>query len=248
LKVIKNIVAAGLLLAGTNAFAQLPDKGDAQLLYRQEFVGGATIHTQGWGIHFRYGKQITNLKKLSFAFDAVNIKHPKEKKVFNPAFDDGKGFYYGKLNALIAVRPSIGIRQVWFQKKRPQGVEIGYNFNIGPSLGIVKPVYLEIIYPLTDGTATLSEERFDPNKHTVDNIYGRARFGKGMNEISIYPGIFTKFGLHFEYSSDEEAMQAIEVGAMIDYYPKKVPLMAIADNYNLFLNFYVSLIFGKKYF
>ncbi|HLP10287.1 MAG TPA: hypothetical protein VK177_00045 [Flavobacteriales bacterium] len=248
MKVVKNIIAVCLLMVSSTAFAQLPDRGDAQLLYRQEFVGGVTIHTAGWGVNFRYGKQITNLKKLSFGLDVVNIKHPKEKKVFNPAFDDGKGFYYGKLHALIAVRPTIGFRQIWFQKKRPQGVEIGYNFNIGPSLGIVKPVYLEIIYPLTDGTATLSEERFDPNKHTVDNIYGRARFGKGMNEISIYPGVFSKFGLHFEYSTDEEALQAIEVGAMIDYYPKKVPLMAIADNYNFFLNFYVSLIFGKKYF
>ena len=40
----------------------------------------------------------------------------------------------------------------------------------------------------------------------------------------------------------------ITKGMMVDYYPKKIPLMAIADNYNLFLNFYVAIIFGKKYF
>lgn len=249
MKVTKNIALFLMLISTTVCFAQLPDQADGRLLYKKEVVGGLTMHTAGWGFHFRYGKQISNLKKLSFGLDVVNIKHPKEKKVFNPAFDDGKGFYYGKLNSLIAVRPTIGIRKIWYQKKRPQGVEIGYNFNVGPSLGLVKPTYLEIIYPLNDGSATLSEERFDPNKHTVDNIYGRARFGKGMNEISIYPGAFAKFGLHFEYSGDEESIQALEVGAMVDYYPaKKVPIMAIADNYNLFLNFYVSLIFGKKYF
>ncbi len=246
---IHKIIISFVLLASTNfAFGQLPDQSDARLLYKQECVGGLTIHTAGWGFNFRYGRQITNLKKLSFGFDIVNIKHPKEKKVFNPAFDDGKGFYYGKLNSLIAARPTIGIRQIWFPKKRPQGVEVGYNFNIGPSLGLVKPTYLEIIYPLSDGSATLSEERFDPQKHTVDNIYGRARFSKGLNETKIYPGVFSKFGLHFEYSNDEEAMQALEIGMMVDYYPKKIPLMAIADNYNLFLNFYVAIIFGKKYF
>jgi len=249
-KVLKKIAVLLLLLSSGNqlVLAQLPDQGEGRLLYRKEFAGGFTIHTAGWGLNFRYGKQITHLKKLSFGLDLNNIRHPKEKKVFNPSFDNGKGFYYGKINALIAVRPTIGIRQIWFQKKRPQGVEVGCNYSVGPSLGLVKPVYLEIVYPLQDGTATLSEEKFDPNKHTIDNIYGRARVTKGLSELKLYPGIYTKFGLHFEYSPDEDGLKAIEVGAMLDYYFKKVPLMAIAPNYNLYLNFYVSLIFGKKYF
>ena len=96
MKVIKNIVLFSVLISSTPVFAQLPDQSDGRLLYKKECVGGLTIHTAGWGFHFRYGMQITNLKKLSFGLDVVNIKHPKEKKVFNPAFDDGKGFYYGK--------------------------------------------------------------------------------------------------------------------------------------------------------
>jgi len=248
MKIAKKVLTLLMISGFTPLLAQMPDQGDARLLYKKELTGGLVIHTSGWGLNFRYGRQITNLKKLSFSLEAVSIRHPKEKKVFNPAFDDGKGFYYGKLNSLIAVRPTIGLRQIWFQKRRPQGVEVGYNVAIGPSLGMVKPVYLEIIYPLSDGTATLAEERFDPNKHTVDNIYGRARYGKGMKEMSIYPGAFAKFGLHFEYSPEEDGLKALEVGAMLDYYPKKVPLMAIADNANFYLNFYVSLIFGRKYF
>lgn len=228
--------------------AQMPYQGDAKLLYRQEFVGGLMIQTSGWGFNFRYGRQITNLKKLSFGLDVTNIRHPKEKKVYNRSFEDGKGFYYGKLNSLIPVRPTIGVRQIWFQKKRPQGVEVGYNFSVGPSFGMVKPVYLEIIYPLADGSATLNEERFDADKHTTDNIYGRAKFSKGLNELSVYPGIYTKFGLHFEHSPEEDGMKVLEVGIMADYYFKKVPLMAISDNYNLYLNFYVSILFGRKYF
>jgi hypothetical protein len=248
MKVIKNILLVLMFTTSMSAFGQLPDQGEASLLYRKEFVGGVTIHTEGWGLNARFGQQITNLKKFSLGLDIVSIRHPKEKRVFNPAFDNGKGFRYGKANSLIAVRPTIGIRRIWFQKKRPQGVEIGYNFNVGPSLGLVKPTYLEIIYPTGDNYILL-EEKFDPNKHTVDNIYGRARFSKGFNEISLYPGAFAKFGLHFEYSNDdEESIQALEIGAMVDYYPKKIPLMVIADNYNFFLNFYVSIIFGKKYF
>lgn len=248
MKVLKIIFLLPAIFISCVGIAQLPDKGDARLLYRKEAFGGLIIHTAGWGGFFKYGMQLTNQKKLTFGLDLTNIHHPKEKKVFNPSFDDGKGFYYGKINSLIALRPSIGLRQIWFPKKRPQGVEVGYNLSVGPSLGLVKPVYLEIIYPLSDGTATLAQEKFDPNLHTIDNIYGRAKFGKGMNELSVYPGIFTKFGMCFEYSNDEEDIRALEVGAKLDFYPKKVPLMAISDNYNFFLNFYVSIIFGKKYF
>ena len=247
MKLVKSLIVAVIVFLGTVVNAQLPDQGEARLLYRKEFVGGLMIHTSGWGFNLRYGKQITNLRKLSIGLDFTNLRHPNEKKT-NPSFDNGKGYYFGKLNSLLVLRPTVGVRQILFPKKRPQGVEIGYNLAFGPSIGFVKPVYLEIIYPLADGSATLTEERFDANKHTTDNIYGRAKFSKGLNELSINPGIYSKFGLHFEHSPEEDGIKALEVGIMADYYIKEVPLMAITKNYHLYLNFYISILFGRKYF
>ena len=245
---MKNIILTSLFcVCACTLLSQVPATGEAKLLYRKEAVGGLIIHTSGWGGHFRYGKQITNLKKLSFGFDLVNLRHPKEKKVFNPGFDDGKGYYYGKINSLIAFRPTIGMRSILFPKMRKQGVEIGYNVGIGPTIGFAKPVYLEIVTITSEGFI-ISEEKFDPARHTVDNIYGRARFSKGINELKIYPGAFAKFGLHFEYSDEEDRIKALEVGAIADYFPKAVPVMAIADNKNLYLNLYIAIIFGRKYF
>lgn len=248
MKNISRILLLTALFLQNVVEAQLPDRGDGRLLYRKEAVGGLIIHTAGWGANFRYGTQITYKQKLSFGLDIVNLRHPKEKKVFNDSYDDGKGFYYGKINSLLAVRPSIGYRNILFPSLRTKGIELGYNVAVGPSLGFLKPVYLEIVYLNNDGSTVVSEEVYNPAIHTVDNIYGRARTTKGLNEMKLYPGIFAKAGLHFEYGEEDEAIKALEVGACADYYFRDVPIMVIAENKSLFLTFYVNLTFGRRYF
>jgi len=231
-------------------FAQQPAQEEVGFVYRSEAVGGIMIHTNGFGFTFRYGRQKTYLNKTSYGLDLVNMRHPKEVKVFNPGYDDGKGYYYGKLNSVIILRPSFGYRKILFQKKRDQGVEVGFNASIGPSLAFMKPVYLKIITPASDpnGKPDVSEEKYDPDIHHIDNIYGRASSFKGLNETKIVPGGFAKFGLHFEYSPEEDGIKAIEVGGIVDIYPKEITLMANNQNKFYFLTLYVNLIFGRKYF
>ncbi|MFZ5553245.1 MAG: hypothetical protein ACOZCO_09030 [Bacteroidota bacterium] len=230
--------------------AQQPAQEEVGFVYRSEAVGGLMIHTNGWGLTFRYGRQKTYLHKTSYGLDLVNMRHPKEIKVYNPGYDDGKGYYYGKLNSVIIMRPSFGYRRVLFQKKRDQGVEVGFNAAIGPSLAFQKPVYLRIIIPSTDPYTEpdIVEEKYDPSTHHIDNIYGRAATLKGLNETKITPGGFVKFGLLFEYSPEEDGIKALEVGAIADIYPKEIPIMANNQNSFYFLTLYVNIIFGRKYF
>ncbi len=229
--------------------AQQPAEEEIGFLYRKEAVGGIIVHTNGWGGSFRYGIQKTYTQKLSFGFDLVSMRHPKEIKVYNPNFDDGKGYYYGKLNSVLVARPSIGYRRVLFQKKREQGVEVGFNVAVGPSLALARPVYLQVLYPTNDPFSfAITDEKYDPDKHFAENIYGRSRGLRGFGETKIHPGGFVKFGFHFEYSSDEERIRAIETGMVLDVYPQKVPIMATEDNRFYFLTLYVNIIFGRKYF
>lgn len=239
-----------LLMATTSALAQQPEQEEVGFVYKSEAVGGLIIHTNGWGLSFRYGRQKTYLNKTSYGLDLVNMRHPKEVKVFNPGYDDGKGYYYGKLNSVMVLRPSFGFRKVLFQKKRDQGVEVGFNAAIGPSLAFLKPVYLRIIIPSSDPyqEPDIVEEKYDPNIHHIDNIYGRASGMKGLNETKIVPGGFVKFGLHFEYSPEEDGIKALEVGVIGDVYPKEIQIMANNQNNYYFLTLYVNLIFGRKYF
>jgi len=115
---------------------------------------------------------------------------------------------------------------------------------------LAKPVYLQIGKPDNIPYETFVTERYDPAVHNVQNIYGRASWFKGFGEMKLYPGGFARAGLNFEYSGQTTGIKAIEVGLSMDAYPVVVPIMAELEgvqNKQFFFEFYVNLLFGKKY-
>ena len=230
---------------------QIAAKNETTFLYRQEMMGTLTIHTNGWGFGFRYGKQQTVNKKLLFSFDLSTMKHPKETRVVNPSRNDTRGYIYGKTNSLTLLRPHIGQRRILFPKLRERGVELGYVWTFGPTLGLVKPIYLEICTPVVGGgnqTCNPSTEKYDPLIHTADHITGKAPGTKGISEIRIQPGLSARFGVYFEYSPIEDGFRALEVGVGIDAFHKRVPILALNPNKYIYQTLYISFVFGKKLF
>lgn len=243
----KNISTFIVSLFSLQLIAQKPAAEDIGFVYGKEFSGGILFHSAGWGMQLRFASAKTYKHKFTYNLDLLTIKHPKQVKVKNPLYDNAKSYYYGKLNVLMPLRFSIGYRKILYEKKRENGVEISYLGQIGPSLGILKPVYLQIIKPTELGSIVV-EEKYDPAQHHEGNIYGRVGFMKGLGESKIYPGLFTKAGLLFEYSGEEDGIRAIEVGAMMDIYTKKTPILANELNKNIHINLYLSFLFGRKYF
>jgi hypothetical protein len=228
------------------------DEARQGTVYKKQFVGGAFLHSNGWGFELSKGDNITAKKKRMLSLGFANMKHPKEFKSYNPYYEDAKGYFYGKLNAFYLIRPSIGIKKVLFEKVRPGGVQVAYSIAGGPSIGLLKPIYLEIGYPDVP-YQRIVEERYDPEEHRVDNIFGRASWSKGLGEMGLHPGVYGKFGLNFEYAGDERGIQAIETGLMVDAFWKRAPILAVdrfeedVSNDRIFLNLYVCLKYGKKY-
>jgi len=222
---------------------------DTKLLYRNEATGGLVITTNGFGLSYRRGWHVTNAKKRVFEIEAVIYRHPKETKTVNQYYDHPKGYYYGKLNSLIIVRPGFGYQNVIYSKPEHNGVEVRWVGFIGLSLGLAKPVYLDILEdtPIMGQKAVVTE-RYDPDKHFVDNIYGRAPFVRGLGETSIHPGGYAKFGLNFEYGALDNDVKAIEIGATLDVYPKAIPLMANEHNHIALISLYLSFNYGGKWF
>jgi hypothetical protein len=222
---------------------------DTKMLYRNEMCGGIIAHSNGFGANFRKGVHVTGTRKRVFEAEFVSFKHPKEVKTNNPSFDNSKGYYYGKLNSFFILRPGFGYQNVIFSKPEKSGVEIRYVTFVGGSLGIAKPVYLQILRrtPI-DNYYELSTERYDPAAHFPDNIYGRAPFSKGLNEIKLYPGGYVKAGLSFEYGALDDVVKAIETGITVDIYPKVVPLMATQRNQQVFVSLYLNFLYGRKWF
>jgi hypothetical protein len=58
------------------------------------------------------------------------------------------------------------------------------------------------------------------------------------------PGLYAKGGFNFEYSKEDKIIHAIEFGAQINAFPKKIPIMAGPDNKALFFSLFVSYRFG----
>jgi hypothetical protein len=248
---MRYLLTTALLLLGLSSVrAQETIYEEARVPFRKEISGGAIIHGDGWGLNFFHSKYTTAKDRRVLGIEIVGMKHPKEIKSFNPYYEDSRGYFYGKSNALLIVRPTYGRKHQITDKIRRSGVEVNYVWGIGPSLGLVKPVYLQIGRPDQFPYETIAIERYDPDQHDVHNIYGRATWFRGVGEIQLYPGGFGRFGLNFEYSGQTTGIKALEVGVSVDAYPVVIPIMAELDgvqNKQFFFEFYLSVQFGKKY-
>lgn len=222
---------------------------EAGLLYRNEATGGLIVNSHGFGVNYRRAKHVTAARKGVWEFELVNYRHPKEVKVTNPFYDNAKGYYYGKLNSFFIFRTGVGIQNTIYTKPDKNGVEIRYVAFAGASLGIAKPVYLEILYDnQVPGTKLVVTERYDPDKHFPDNIYGRAPFVRGLTELGIRPGGYAKVGLNFEYGPLVTEVRSIEVGFVTDVYALPVKIMATDREQIVLMSLYLQFNMGRKWF
>jgi hypothetical protein len=252
---------------GIKAFAQLnedPDTLGDNILFRKELYGAAIFHSAGWGLGFRIGQNKTYYNKKMFEFDLVEMKSPKEYKSSNSSFTNSRRYVYGKLNNLYFLRAGYGAQKLLNRKPYWGGIEVRFFYYGGLTLGFTKPVYLFIAnYTLIDKQLyyDITTEKYNPEIHfpwrvsipitdstsrDID-IYGKAPVYKGLSEITPYPGAYARIGFNFEYGSSNQSIKAIEVGAIIDAFPKAIPVMAYNDPYHFFMNVYISFTFGKRY-
>ncbi len=243
------LILAALTLAAFGVKAQGatdPAKKKAKLYYKSEYVFGAFLHTQGYGGYFRYMQNLTGSSQLVYGFELSNMRHPKQQKIFNPYFEEAKGYFYGKLNSLTITRFNMGNQKVIFGKELDKGVKISYIYQGGVTLGWVAPVYLEVSEGPGIGGGSINTERYDPLKHNLNNIYGRASFVHGLEHLGITPGAHLKLAMNFEYSPEDESVKALELGFTADAFAKEIPIMAATENYQFWYTFYLSIHLGKK--
>lgn len=205
------------------------------------------IHTSGFGIGYRSGKHITGYKKRMFELELTGMKHPKEIRTVNPYFENSKSYIYGKENSFLLLRAGLGKQKIINSKPYWGGVELRYFYYGGLSLGLLKPIYLYILHKTSvDYEYNLSIEKYDPDIHFAEDIFGRAPFFQGFNKLKPMPGIYLKTGLNFEYGAYDESVKAIEAGVTLDAYTNNVPIMAFVKNRNYFVSLYLSFHFGSR--
>jgi hypothetical protein len=245
MKIKKLLIGAVIILYGsTLLYAQGELDAQQKVFFRNERSFAVLISSDGIGLSYREAKRINFLNKRLFEIDAGTLKHPKEYKLSNPYYQNTGSYVFGKLNSVGFLRGGIGRQHELFNKADLGGIAIRYFYSGGPVIALYKPIYYNVLYPLTLYTAELKQEKFEVSIHAPEDIYSRAPFTKGLDEIKVLPGLYAKGGFNFEYSKEDKIIHAIEVGAQINAFPKRIPIMATTTNKAIFFSLFVSYRFG----
>ncbi len=220
---------------------------DANVIYNQQALGGLSAHTEGWGFFYRRAKIKDIYVKLFYEVEAVTMHDEHEYKTTNQNQPDASSYYFGKLNGMEAIRLGVGESRMIWRKNDLNCVQIDAVYGAGFSVAVLKPVYLDILVNGPSGETTPESERYDPNLDTPNNIYGRASVFDGLNELSFYPGVYARAGVNFDFANRHKTIKALEVGVVVDGYKNVIPIMAFAQNNQIFANLYVSFSLGKRW-
>ena len=218
------------------------------LLYTHSTDVSLIAHTSGAGVSFRYGKYLTSESTRSLTADFIYFKSPKEEKTANPVYLEGLPYVYGKVNSFMTLRVCVEYRNEITPKLRSGAVQVGGVARFGVSLGLIKPVYLVIGYPEIP-YERLETERYDPFSHFYDDIYGRAPWVNGVDDISVTPGLHASYGLFFEYGDIRGVTNSCEVGVSADVFLCPIEIMAedFVDPNRFFLAIYMKLGLGSNW-
>ncbi|MFH2095023.1 MAG: hypothetical protein ABIJ16_04925 [Bacteroidota bacterium] len=218
---------------------------EGRVFNRNERSGGLLLNSNGWGLNYRAGFRIDGYRKRLLDFDFVWIKHPKEQKVTNPYYE--QKFVFGKLNSFYNLRAGFGRQVEIFSKFDKGGIAIRYLYSGGISIGLLKPIYYEVLLSKPDSGTVISVQKFSSSIHTVTDIYGKSSFFEGIEETLIRPGAFVKVGMNFEYGQNDQVINAIEVGAICDVYLHDIQIMAFNNPGRVFVSLFICFRYGKIY-
>jgi hypothetical protein len=235
-------------------FTTLPLRAqDESEPYQDEYALGVDLNTNAGligGLFFRHCSFVNKKRYRLFSVELVNVKHPKEQKTSNG--NTGSSYIYHKTNYLLPLRFQFGRKYVLFQRAEEEGVEVSAMLAIGPTLGLVKPYYVQYDYtdytiPNTTAPTDIRKEQYLPGRDSIDaRILGSGGFFSGIFHTKIRPGINLKGGLAFELGKYGGGITGIEVGGMLELFAKEIILIPEAGNRTVFSSVYINLYFGFR--
>lgn len=243
---MKKLLSGAVIFLFAVVYATAQGEIDEQqrAFYRHERTFDLLLNTDGLGLSYREGLNTIYRNKKLYEIDLGTINHPKEVKLQNPWYLNGSTFVFGKLNSTFFIRGGMGWQRELYTKEDLGGVAIRFFFTAGPSLAVMKPIYYKVLYPVSQNTFTIKEEKFEESIHHPSDIYSKSSFFKGVNEISVIPGAYAKGGFNFEFSQQDRAIHSIELGTTLTGFLKEVPIMAKETNKALFFSLFVSYRMG----
>ncbi len=214
------------------------------LVFDKHSLFGIQAKTNGLGVYYEYGKMKTNTRALLFRADITEIRDLKEEKLNNNTLFSNS-YKYGKINSFYPVSFGVGQQHILGQKGNKNGVAVAAMYYGGLSAGLLRPYYLNVV--TGSGTGFI---KYTPADSAVfldhSAILGGGGIGRGWKELKVKPGAFVKGALRFDYGKFNEAVSAIEVGAGVDVFASKIPLLLYQKDKQLFYHAYVAIVMGKR--
>jgi hypothetical protein len=240
----KLLILAVIGLYGTiSLYAQGELNEQQKVFFRNEKSFAILLNTDGFGLSYRGAKRNDYRNKRLFEIDAGTLKLIKEYKQSSD-YLQGSSFIFGKLNSTIFIRSGIGHQHELFKKADLGGIAVRYFYTAGPVLALYKPIYYRVLHLLSANESEIIEKKFDSSIATPQDIYSKAAFTKGLDETKVLPGLYAKGGFNFEYSKEDKIIHAIEIGAQVNAFPMKIPIMFGSNNKAVFFSLFISYRFG----
>lgn len=221
---------------------------EERILYSHESTMHITVHSQGLGLGYKSGKIRDIYKTTYWDFEISYLRSLKQVKMMS--LFSTTSFVYGKLNDALTLRGGYGASRQIYGKPYWGGVELRWIYEAGAELALLKPYYYTVLVAEPTSTGEYSQvTKYDTFDHVSEwiEIIGRAPFKYGLKEIKFRPGVYVKGGLEFEIGTSRLRAQSIEVGAMVEYFPQGLVLMADNPTNYLIPTFYLSYNWGSRY-
>jgi len=227
------------------------------ILYKKEWSIDLRLHENGAAIAYNSGKIKAYDKTNYYHVELGFTKDPREKTQSRISNIGGSGtFTYGKINSFLNLRAGVGVKKYLSEKEKRRGVAVGYTYEIGPSLALMKPYYLDVIeVEIIDNQMrpVLNSVKYDGENDeqflNVNSISGRSPFFKGFDEMSVRAGVQGKVGAHIAMGAFDKYVKAFETGFMFDVYPTKIPIFIESEavkNSRYFVRVYFNIQLGSR--
>lgn len=223
------------------------------VIYKSETAFELKIHENGFALGYTKGEIKTYNRTKFYNFEIGMLKDPREKrqnKNYNfISLYDSNSFVYGKINNFLNVRASLGFKRYLSEKAKRKGLAVGYSYSFGPTIGILKPYYLDLIIREDSSipNVQLSSESYSEENADrfldLNDIFGSSSFFKGFGKIGVVPGIQGRVSSHFALGAFDKYVKAIEIGIMMDLYIKKIDILIESEeisNKPYFVKLFIS--------
>lgn len=238
--------------------------GQAGIVYNREFtVDIKAMSSRAFSLGVNFSRIQTYYRTRFINFEFGNLRHPQE---YRQSFEYplitsriSRAFIFGKQNSLFTLRGGIGEKRYFSEKAKRKGLAIGMSYQLGPTLGIVKPYYLDVNLSQDPGANNILirpikyDEEVADKFLDIERIAGSSSFSRGLDELKLMPGGHAKLAVHFDWGAFDEFVKVLEAGLMVDVFLRDAPIMVESplvptlENRPLFFNLYLNLQLGKRW-